>query len=200
MRYSARTALLVIAISAGACSENLEPKTPDGALHVFRDALESRNYELMVKLCSKATRDALHASVELIGKQVDGFKSYPPEYRIGALGIYPRRVLEAKTPASLLAAFLHVRLNQYPPSAGTRFGLSTATNPVVANGGASIMTHSGENITLIREGEDWRTTAFEQTVLQNYERIKANERILTENLVTLKKYPKPKPSAPPVAP
>ena len=115
MKHVVRIAVLIAAVWAGACSENLDPKTPDGALHAFRDALESRNYELMVKFCSKPTRIALRSSVELLKEQAEGFKRYPPEYRIGALGIYPRSILNAKTSASLLAAYLQARLEKYPP-------------------------------------------------------------------------------------
>ena len=135
--------LLIAAVWAGACSENLDPKTPDGALHAFRDASRAATMNLWWILFKADPRRAEIVSGAHMVQQAEGFKRYPPEYRIGALGIYPRRVLEAKTPASLLSC-LYVRLNQYPPSAGTRFGLSTAATPIVANGGASIMTHSGE--------------------------------------------------------
>jgi hypothetical protein len=169
------------------CGENLDIETPTGALHLLRNAVVAGNMNKTLQLSSTQTRTDLTEAVRLIGVQRSAIQDvYPPEYRMGANGVYPRAVFKATNNIELFSAFVGERLNKLPKSKRLIFGLSVSSAPVVMGKQATVPTHSGESIGFALEAKQWKTTAFEALTRANLERIRANSKILSDNLLVLK--------------
>ena len=181
---------LVVAGCLG-CNENVDPATPDGALHLFRNALVANDVPQMLAQTSAKTRTTLTAILKHAKKQYATIKrSYPPEYAMGAWGAYPPGVISATTLDALFEAFIKERFEALKRGPGLTYGLSASGAPVVLGSTATVATKSGESVPFVLEEGRWRTTVFEATLLRNLERIGLNQRTLQENIAALKTYSK----------
>jgi hypothetical protein len=165
------------------CEENRDPATPDGALHQLRDAVLAHDAAALLALSSAETRkhlDELHALVK--GQATRIAKDYPPEHQQAARSAYPAGVLEAADAPALFAALVGPQLDKLEPTKGLRWGLTSLGAPSIDGDRASVSTQSGETLEFVREDGQWRTTAFEQHLQANVNRLKLNQQTLDENL------------------
>ncbi|MEE2756818.1 MAG: hypothetical protein VYA30_09150 [Myxococcota bacterium] len=187
MQSTIKFGFVLILLSCGACSDTIDPTVPDGAMHLLRDAIAKRDFKSLIGQLSQRTRIDLDTSVKLLNDQRQAIQAfYPPEYKIGALGVYPRAIFAAQNSHDLMKAYLAERLRKHPPSAGLQFGLTSRDRGLVVDGRATITTHSGEQFVFVKEEAEWKSTVFEATVGANLDLLKANQTILEENLSTLK--------------
>ena len=192
MQSFIKTTILLAGISLWGCGESLDIETPSGALHLLRNAVVAGDMAKTLQLTSSQTRSDLDTAVQLISAQHKAIQDlYPPAYKMGANGVYPRAVFEAKTAADLFSAFVADRLNKLPKNKGLVFGLSASSSPVIMGKQATVPTNSGESIGFALENTEWKTTVFEALVRDNLERVRANSLILKDNLETLKKLKQP---------
>tara|TARA_B100001093_G_C26820301_1_gene1011587 strand:- start:1478 stop:2062 length:585 start_codon:yes stop_codon:yes gene_type:complete len=191
MKCTAKSVLLLISLVYSGCSDSLDPTMPDGAMHQLRDAIDKRDFNSLIEQLSKRTKVSLEQSVELLNQQRQAIQEfYPPEYKIGANGVYPRPIFAARSATDLIKAYLAERLKKHPSSARLQFGLTSRERGIIVDGRATVTTHSGEQFVFVKEGTQWKSTVFEATVAANLDLIKANQNILNENLMTLKEIKK----------
>ena len=183
--------LSLLAVLNFGCSENLDPSTPDGALHLLRNALLEQDTKGLIEQTSAKTRETLRKLHEKARQQYAQIKTaYPPEHAMGAWGAYPPGLLSAETPVELFKALAAQRLSGLERGPGLKYGMSASGSPVVLRDTANVATKSGESITFTLEDGVWRTTAFEVVLTRNLERMVLNEQTLAENLKALKTYTK----------
>ena len=195
LRPPARTTpyrLVVIGLLAGVafmmgCKENLDPRTPEGAMNQLRNALLQRDANALMDGASPKTHellDALHKALAKQGKAVR--ETYPKKYREDARAAYPSGVLEAESPDALFAALIRLQLDKIDPSPGLTFGATPLGAPRLDGDRATITTQAGEVIDFVLDGEIWKITVFERTLAQNLRQAKSNRRTLEHNLKVFK--------------
>ncbi|MCA9538832.1 MAG: hypothetical protein KC620_08085 [Myxococcales bacterium] len=165
------------------CEENLDPKTPVGALHTLRDAVLARDVPALLAASSKATHDHLAALHALLKEQRVAFdERYPEEHRGPAKVAYPKGALEATDSAALFAALVQPELEKLEGGEGLKYGLTAYGSPAVRDDRATVPTHSGESYEFVLEDGVWKTTAFERPLEQNLNRARLHQQTLEENL------------------
>lgn len=166
------------------CEENLDPQTPEGALHALRDALMEKDVAAILEASSETTQSRLsQLHTRLVEQRTAIEESYPEEHRSGARNAYPKGTLEAEDSRVLFAVLIEPKLKELKTGPGLKRGLSAQGSPTISDKRASLSTLGGETLEFVL-GDDghWRTTAFEQVLEQSLNQVKQNEQILAENL------------------
>ncbi|MEE2788246.1 MAG: hypothetical protein VX589_12960 [Myxococcota bacterium] len=152
-------------------------------MHQLRDAVLANDAEKILARCSSKTRALLTEMLKLARAQSTAFRqSYPPEFALGARGVYPPGLLTAQSELALFTALIQSRANALNRSDGLRYGLSASGHPVILGGTATVATKAGESIEFVQEGGAWFTKVFEPVLARNLERFQLNQRTLEENL------------------
>jgi hypothetical protein len=182
MRAFVVLSMLLCAALAG-CKENRDPATPEGALHLLRDAVLARDPAALLAQSSSATHKQLEELHKLLQGQAQHIEhDYPAEQRTSAKAAYPAGVLEAADPPALFAVLVTPQLGQLGAPDGVRWGLSALGIPAVDGDHASVSTQAGETLEFVREDGVWHTTAFEQSLQSDLNRARLNQQTLDENL------------------
>lgn len=180
MRY---LLLFLLAWGPVACEENVDPATPEGSLHLFRDALMAKDTPAILSACSKQTHATLAELHTLLKEQRAAITTHYPEDHVpAARTAYSDGVLDAPDSAALFAALLAEELAALEATPGLKYGMSALGAATIDGDRATVPTQSGETVELVKEGDRWKITAFERPVEQNLNRVKLNQQTLTENL------------------
>lgn len=175
--------LLCLSLWGAGCAENLDPATPEGALHRLRDAVMQKDASALLAASSQSTHQSLaQLHTRLAEQKVAIDERYPAEERAGARSAFPAGLLEAADSAALFAALVAPRVEALDASPGLGFGLTAMGRPTVTDQRASVPTQSGETVEFVLEEGVWRTTVFERALEQNLNRVRLNEQTLAENL------------------
>lgn len=177
-------AALALALSLG-CDENLDPKSPDGAMHRVRDALMARDIGALLDASSAATRKQLAELHTLLQEQrVAIAERYPDEKRADARAAYPAGTLEAGDIAALFEALVEPEIKKLDLDERVQYGMGALGRATLNPAGdrATVTTRSGESVEFVLEDDVWKTTAFERAIEQNLNRAKLNRQVLEENL------------------
>ncbi len=178
--------LLVGSVLGVACDENLDPKTPQGAMHQLRDAVTTNNTDLLLSLSSASTHTLLVQLHTLLKEQaVAVAERYPEVHRRTAKLAYPAGALEATDSKALFAALVKPGLEGLETlemSDGLRFGMSVMGAPTIEGERASVATQSGESVEFVLEDGIWKATIFERAIEANLNRARLNQQTLEENL------------------
>lgn len=175
--------LMALALPLGGCEENLDPATPDGALHLLRDAVVQGDVAAVLAYSTQATRDHLAALHTVLKDQRIAIgEKYPDDQRTAARAAFPEGVLEAKDAAELFAALVKPEIENLDRGPGLKFGLTALGAPSISGERATVPTQSGETVEFVLEDGKWKTTAFERALEQNLNRAKLNQQTLEENL------------------
>lgn len=165
------------------CEENLDPASPEGALHRLRDAVVAKDAAAILAASSATTHKSLaqlHTRLKALKQAVDD--RYPDAHREAARAAFPKGVLEAQDSAALFAVLVDPQLQGLDGGPGLGYGLSATGRPTVTNDRATVPTHSGETLEFVLEEGRWKTTVFERALEQNLNKVKLNEQTLAENL------------------
>jgi hypothetical protein len=182
-----RRALLNLGLAtllfAAACEENLDPATPDGALHRLRTAVVKKDAPAILEASSAQTRAFLKELQSLLAAQASTIGArYPEVHRVAARASYPPGVLEAQTPEALFAALLAGGLDQLDASAGLAYGMSAQGRPSLDGDHASVTSQAGEAYEFVLEGGTWKSTLFEREISAHINHAKLHQQTLDENL------------------
>lgn len=173
---------LALALTLG-CEENRDPATPDGAMHLLRDALLARDAAAMLDASSAQTRKQLAELHTLLKEQRTAIaERYPVEHKAGTAVAYPPGVLEADDTVALFEALVKVELDKLDLDERLTFGMTTLGRPNAKDDRATVTTQSGETIEFVLEDGTWKTTVFERPIEQSLNRVKLNRQTLEENL------------------
>ncbi|MEZ4435153.1 MAG: hypothetical protein R3F65_22335 [bacterium] len=175
---------LALVLSLG-CDENLDPKTPEGAMHRLRDALMARDVGALLDASSAATRKQLAELQTLLQEQrVAIAERYPDDHRTDAKAAFPAGALEAADTAALFEALVEPELKKLDLDERLQYGMSALgrANLTPTGDRATVTTRSGESVEFVLEDEVWKTTVFERAIEQNLNRAKLNRQVLEENL------------------
>lgn len=175
--------LVCLGLWGSGCAENLDPATPEGALHRLRDAVMAKDASAVLAASSQATHQTLaQLHTRLVEQRVAIDERYPEDARSGARTAFPSGLLESADSGALFGALVAPRLEALETSPGLAFGLTAMGRPTVTDQRASVPTQSGETVEFVLEDGVWRTTVFERPLEQNLNRLRLNEQTLTENL------------------
>ena len=166
-----------------ACEENLDPATPEGALHRLRNAVMARDSQALLAASSVATHDTLaelFSKLQVQKRAID--EKYRESDRAAARQAFPPGVLKAQDSGELFVALVRPQLGTLETSPGLKWGLTAMGQATIIEDRASVPTQSGETIEFVLEGERWKTTVFERPLEQNLNRVRLNEQTLIENL------------------
>ncbi len=167
------------------CEENLDPKTPEGAMHQLRNALEARNYKALLACTSAKTHEDLAKLHTLLKEQRRTIEErYPEVHRGAAKGAYPKGALEAEDSAALFEALITPQADALEKGEGVAWGLTVMGAPTFREEKiASVVGHSGESVEFILTDEGvWKTTVFERPIEQARNRVQVFQQTLEENL------------------
>ena len=165
------------------CSENIDPRTPDGAMHQIRNAIMERDAAAVLDNASSKTHDLLVELQALLLAQARAIEEkYPANRRVPARAAYPVGTLEATSPDALFAALVSPHLIELEMSDGLAYGTSVAGLPRQSGDRATVSTHGGETIEFVLENGSWKTTAFERILARNLDRVRLNQETLDRNL------------------
>lgn len=166
-----------------ACEEQVDPATPEGALHRLRDAVLAKDPTAVLAQSSTATHTHLAQLHTLIKEQRRAIEEkYPEDQRASARTAYPKGALKADDTGALFAALVMPKLEALEASDGLRFGLSIRGVPAVDGTTATVATQAGESLTFVHEDGKWVTTAFEASLKSSLDRVKLHQQALTQNL------------------
>lgn len=185
MRWLITVVSSLVLVSSFGCEENLDPKTPDGAMHRLRDALMAKDVAAMLDASSAATRKQLAELHTLLQEQkVAIAERYPSEHQSEAKLSFPKGALEASDTAALFAALVEPELEKLDLDERIAYGMSALGKPSMGGAGdrATVTTQSSESIEFVLEDGSWKTTVFERAIEQNLNRAKLNRQTLEENL------------------
>lgn len=173
----------VLASALAACEENLDPATPDGALHRLRNAVVKKDTPAILDACSAQTTALVKELHGLLVQQAGTIgTAYPESYRVAARASYPAGVLEAKSPEALFAALLEGSLKELNATPGLSYGLSAQGKPSVDGDHASVTSQAGETHEFVREGGVWKSTAFEREIGSLINHARLHQQTLDDNL------------------
>lgn len=174
---------LAVALASTGCEENRDPKTPDGAMHLLRDALMAEDVAGLLDASSARTRTLLAEMQTLLGEQRTAIaERYPEAEKAGTAIAYPDGVLDAKDMVALFTALTKAELARLERDETLAFGMSTLGRPNVDGERATVTTQSGETVEFVLEEDVWKTTVFERPIEQSLNRVKLNRQTLEENL------------------
>lgn len=174
---------LLMGLALAACEENRDPATPDGAMHVLRDALMNEDVSGLLDASSARTHKLLAELHTLLKEQRTAIaERYPEEHRAETAVAFPPGVLEADDMVALFTALTKVELGQLERDERLAFGMSTLGRPSINGDRATVTTQSGETVEFVLEEDTWKTTVFERPIEQSLNRIKLNRQTLEENL------------------
>ena len=177
----------VVALTAAlGCSESLDPATPEGALHLLRDAVIAKDATRLLQASSTATRDKLAKLQVALKSQRDAIETkYPADHKATAYAVIPKAALEAKDAETLFIALVTPQLEAMEVSEGLRYGMSVKGRVQRDGDHAKVTTQSQEVVEFVFEDGLWKTTIFERQLDQNLDRTDVNARSLAENLKVL---------------
>ena len=177
----------LFALTAGAsCSENLDPATPEGALHQLRDTVIAKDPTRILEASSAATREKLAKLQTALKSQRDAIEAnYPTDHKTTAYAVIPKAALDAPDAETLFVALITPQLEAMETSEGLRFGMSVKGRIHRDGDRARVTTQSKEVVEFVLEDGLWKTTIFERQLDQNIERTEVNARSLAENLKVL---------------
>lgn len=174
---------LGVAFAALGCEENRDPHTPDGAMHLLRDALMAEDPAALLDASSARTRTLLAELQTLLKEQRTAIaERYPDAFKGETSLAFPKGVLEAEDMVALFTALIQAESGALERDERLSFGLSTLGKPTVDGERATVTTRSDETIEFVLEEGVWKTTVFERPVEQNLNRVKLNRQTLEENL------------------
>ncbi len=183
MRILSALLALFMGLALAACEENRDPATPDGAMHVLRDALMDEDVSGLLDASSARTHKLLAELQTLLKEQRTAIaERYPEEHRTETAVAFPPGVLEADDMVALFTALTKVELGQLERDERLAFGMSTLGRPNINGDRATVTTQSGETVEFVLEEDTWKTTVFERPIEQSLNRIKLNRQTLEENL------------------
>lgn len=165
------------------CAENVDPSTPDGALHVLRAAIMKKNATAVLELCTAETRKQvtdLHGLLAAQSKIIG--ESYPEPQRVAARAAYPAGLLDAKSPETLFGALIERGLKDLPASEGLEFGMTAQGRPSIEGEQASVTSQAGEAYEFRLEGGEWKAQTFEREVSATINRARLFQQTIDENL------------------
>jgi len=166
-----------------ACEENLDPTTPDGAMHHVRDAIQKRDTGRLLSVSSSNTHTLLVQLHTLLKQQgVAVAERYPEAHRHAAGLAYPKGTLEAADTKALFAALVAPGFAAQEAGPGLRYGMTAMGAPTVEGERATVATQSGETVEFALEDGTWKTTVFERSIEANLNRARLNQQTLEENL------------------
>jgi hypothetical protein len=175
--------LLCLSLWGAGCAENLDPATPEGAMHRLRDAVMQKDAAALLAASSQATHQSLAQLHTRLAEQRTAIdEKYPVDERAGARGAFPTGLLDATDSAALFAALVAPKVEALQTSPGLAYGLTAMGRPTITDQRASVPTQSGETVEFVLEDGAWRTTVFERALEQNLNRVRLNEQTLAENL------------------
>ncbi|MCK6569741.1 hypothetical protein L6V77_01375 [Myxococcota bacterium] len=175
--------VFVALLAATGCEENLDPATPDGALHRLRNAVVKKDAPAILDACSNQTRTLLKELHEALATQATTITAkYPDAHRVAARASYPPGTLDAKTPEALFAALLAGGLDLLDPSAGLAYGLTAQGRPSLDGDHASVTSQAGEAYEFVLEGGAWKSTVFEREIAAHINHAKLHQQTMDENL------------------
>ena len=182
MRLLSIAVLLCLSALTG-CEENLDPATPQGAMHQLRDAVMARDANAILARSSAQTHQRLAELHTLLKEQRQAIaERYPEEHRAAARTAYPPGVLEAADTEALFQALVTSRLAALETTDGLRYGLTVMGTPTTDGEHSQVSTQSGETFEFVLEDGRYVTTTFERTLARNLERARIYQQTLTENL------------------
>jgi len=175
--------VFVALVGATGCGENLDPATPDGALHRLRNAVVKKDAPAILDACSNQTRTLLQELHGALSAQATTITAkYPNAYRVAARTSYPAGTLDAKTPEALFAALLAGGLDLLNPSAGFAYGLTAQGRPSLDGDHAFVTSQAGEAYEFVLEGGVWKSTVYEREIEAHINHAKLHQQTLDENL------------------
>jgi hypothetical protein len=173
----------VVGLLALGCEENLDPATPEGALHRLRNAAMTRDAQALLAASSTTTHETLAQLQSKLQEQKTAIsEKYRASDKEAARAAFPKGILEATDSGALFTALMAPQLATFDTSPGHKWGLTAMGSPTITEGRASVPTQSGETIEFVLEDNRWKTTVFERPLEQNLNRVRLNEQTLTENL------------------
>jgi len=175
--------LVCLGLWGSGCAENLDPATPEGALHRLRDAVMAKDTTAVLAASSQATHQTLaQLHTRLVEQRVAIDERYPEDARAAARTAFPAGLLETADSGALFGALVAPQLDKLDTSAGVAYGLTAMGRPTVTEQRASVATQSRETVEFVLEDGVWRTTVFERPLEQNLNTLRLFEHTLTENL------------------
>lgn len=172
-----------------ACSENMDPSTPDGALRSFALSLSAGDSPAVVAQLSRESRDALARLADLSVKTRAAVEGFPAESRAWASreAIAPWMTPEVRPGAEPTLLSLVVKtpwdaLKAQPPEEVIEaFSARKVLTEDTQAGVARLRTRALPQVAMKREGELWRVSALDEPLLaavtlaeRNLETLKAN--------------------------
>lgn len=174
---------LLLAGALLACEENLDPATPDGALHKLRNAVTKKDAPAILESCSAQTLASLKELHTLLTGQAQTInQTYPEEHRIAARASYPAGLLDAKSPEALFNVLLEGGLKDLNASPGLSFGMTAQGHPSIDGQHASVTSQAGEAYEFVLEGGAWKSTAFEREISGAINHARLHQQTMDENL------------------
>lgn len=183
MRWISRLMVPWLLLALAGCEENLDPATPEGAMHQLREAVMAKDVAAILDASSASTRKhlaELHTAIKAQRTAIE--ERYPEEEKAAAKSSYPKGALEAKDSAELFAALTEPGLADLTFDDGLRYGMTTLGRANARDDRATVTTHSGETIEFVLEEGKWKTTVFERIIESNLNRARLNQQTLDENL------------------
>ncbi len=176
----------LVALSTG-CDENLDPATPEGALHRLRDALLKKDTPTVLSCASAHTGELLaQLQIMLQDQRTTIVEKYPADQREVALISYPKGIFDAHDSTELFSLLTRATFDGYTNMEGLKSGMTVAGSITMSDSThASIPVRSGEIIEFVLEDGKWMTTAFERQLTQNLQRLTVNQQTLEKNLTVL---------------
>ncbi len=174
---------LAVALVSIGCEENRDPQTPDGAMHLLRDALMADDIAGLLDASSARTRTLLAEMQTLLREQRTAIdERYPDDEKAGTAVAYPDGVLAAGDMVALFTALVKPEFGKLDRNEELSFGMSTLGQPNIDGDRALVTTRSGETVEFVLEEDVWKTTVFERPIEQSLNRVKLNRQTLEENL------------------
>jgi hypothetical protein len=165
-----RATLLALLAPLAACSENMDPGTPDGALRAFALSLSTGDAPAVVNQLSKESRDALARLADLSVQTRAAVDRFPAEARAWASreALAPWMTPEVRPGAEHALLALVVKapwdaLKARPPEEVLQaFSARKTLNEDAQAGVARLRTRSIAQVSMKREGDVWRVSALDE--------------------------------------
>ncbi len=181
-QIAALLSVVFVLFSAPACEENLDPATPEGAMHQLREAVDSSDTAAILGASSKKTSELLAQMHALLVEQRRMIaEKYPKDQAAGARA-YPAGVLEAENSLALFEALIGPELEALKHGPGLKHGMTTRGSPSGDTARQVVPTHSNESVEFVFEDGKWKVTAFEHNLATNLQAVILNQGTFEENL------------------
>lgn len=181
-RFTALLCALALLFSGIGCEENLDPATPEGAMHRLRNAVNADDTAGILDGSSKRTGELLAQMHALLVEQRQMIEDkYPKEDAAGARA-YPPGVLEAKDSLALFGALIARDIKALKHGPGLLRGMTTRGASTGDDRRRVVPTHSNESIEFVLEDGQWKATAFEHNLEASLQSVTLNQKTFEENL------------------